>query len=101
MEDRNESLKRLYVIHPAARGLSDEGHCRLLTGDVLPCEATDDDRVKADSNMIKLPTIGWNPAGLVESGPSYTSYISAAIYFVRGRHLAWCPTNVKMQLEWN
>ena len=49
MEDRNESLKRLYVIHPAARGLSDEGHCRLLTGDVLP----------------------------------------------------WCPTNVKMQLEWN
>ena len=31
MEDRNESLKRLYVIHPAARGLSDEGHCRLLT----------------------------------------------------------------------
>ena len=63
--------------------------------------ATDDDRVKADSNMIKLPTIGWNPAGLVESGPSYTSYISAAIYFVRGRHLAWCPTNVKMQLEWN
>ena len=79
VEDRNESLKRLYVIHPAARGLSDEGHCRL----------------------IKLPTIGWNPAGLVESGPSYTSYISAAIYFVRGRHLAWCPTNVKMQLEWN
>ena len=38
VEDRNESLKRLYVIHPAARGLSDEGHCRLLTGDVLPCE---------------------------------------------------------------
>ncbi len=36
MEDRNEPLKRLYVIHPAARGLSDEGHCRLLTGDVLP-----------------------------------------------------------------
>ena len=36
VEDRNESLKRLYVIHPAARGLSDEGHCRLLTGDVLP-----------------------------------------------------------------
>lgn len=32
VEDRNESLKRLYVIHPAARGLSDEGHCRLLTG---------------------------------------------------------------------
>ena len=142
MEDRNESLKRLYVIHPAARGLSDEGHCRLLTAgrrrtgagtdveyakpavpiavnkmiinnaddsDVGRIEAlqytrlvaTDDDRVKADSNMIKLPTIGWNPAGLVESGPSYTSYISAAIYFVRGRHLAWCPTNVKMQLEWN
>ena len=38
MEDHNEPLKRLYVIHPAARGLSDEGHCRLLTGDVLPCE---------------------------------------------------------------
>ncbi len=36
VEDRNEPLKRLYVIHPAARGLSDEGHCRLLTGDVLP-----------------------------------------------------------------
>ena len=30
VEDRNEPLKRLYVIHPAARGLSDEGHCRLL-----------------------------------------------------------------------
>ena len=38
MEDHNEPLKRLYVIHPAARGLSDEGHCRLLTGDVLPRE---------------------------------------------------------------
>ena len=35
MEDRNESLKRLYVIHPAARGLSDEGHCRLLTVDLI------------------------------------------------------------------
>ena len=44
--------------------------------------ATDDDSVKADSNLIKLPTIGWNPAGLVEvaSSPAQSS-ISAAITY--------------------
>ena len=30
------SLKRLYELHPVARGLSVEGHCRQLMGDVLP-----------------------------------------------------------------
>ena len=49
MEDHNEPLKRLYVIHPAARGLSDEGHCRLLTGDVLPRSYC------GSSGIIELP----------------------------------------------
>ena len=32
------SFKRLYEMHPVARGLSLEDHCRLLMGGVLPRE---------------------------------------------------------------
>ena len=56
MEDRNESLKRLYVIHPAARGLSDEGHCRLLTGDVLPCETENAINI---GTLLLFQSSGW------------------------------------------
>ena len=31
-------FKRLYELHPVARGLSLEDHCRLLMGEVLPSE---------------------------------------------------------------
>ena len=35
---RTPHLERLYELHPIARGLSLEGHCRFLMGDVLPHE---------------------------------------------------------------
>jgi hypothetical protein len=31
-------LERLHELHPIARGLSPEGHCNFLMGDVLPHE---------------------------------------------------------------
>ena len=37
-EERGEFLERLYELHPVARGLSLEGHCRFLMGDFLPRE---------------------------------------------------------------
>ena len=37
-KERDAFLERLYELHPIARGLSLEGHCRFLMGDVLPHE---------------------------------------------------------------
>ena len=37
-KERDTFLKRFYEMHPIARGLSPEGHCALLMGDVLPRE---------------------------------------------------------------
>ena len=37
-KERGEFLKRLYELHSVARGLSLEGHCNFLMGDVLPHE---------------------------------------------------------------
>ena len=37
-KERRTFLERLYELHPIARGLSPEGHCDFLMGDVLPRE---------------------------------------------------------------
>ena len=37
-KERDTFLERLYELHPIARGLSPEGHCAFLMGDVLPRE---------------------------------------------------------------
>ena len=37
-KERDAFLERLYELHPIARGLRLEGHCRFLMGDVLPHE---------------------------------------------------------------
>ena len=37
-KERDTFLERLYELHPIARGLSPEGHCDFLMGDVLPRE---------------------------------------------------------------
>ncbi len=37
-KERDAFLERLYELHPIARGLSLEGHCRFLMGDVSPHE---------------------------------------------------------------
>ena len=38
LKERDTFLERLYELHPIARGLSPEGHCDFLMGDVLPRE---------------------------------------------------------------
>ena len=40
-KERGEFLGRLCEFHPVARGLSVEGHCRLLMGGVLPRRETE------------------------------------------------------------
>ena len=45
------SFKRLYEMHPVARGLSLEEHCRLLMGGVLPCET---EKTTVDRYLIAI-----------------------------------------------
>ena len=48
------SFKRLYEMHPVARGLSLEDHCRLLMGGVLPRET---ENTTVDRYLIAIPKL--------------------------------------------
>ena len=56
-KERDTFLERLYELHPIARGLSPEGHCAFLMGDVLPRETGAGPRFAGDLYRY-VPTDG-------------------------------------------
>ena len=58
------SLKRLYELHPVARGLSVEGHCRQLMGDVLPAWINRE-RIRRYMRVFTLASTSENDAAAI------------------------------------
>ena len=66
-------FKRLYELHPVARGLSLEDHCRLLMGEVLPRET---ENTTVDRYLIAISKLRLGI--LTEQGEGACSFFRSA-----------------------